>query len=63
MVKAEGISRRKWHDDIKIHLNETGKVAVDCIYIAQDKETWTAAVDTIMKICVPEYTAHLMTGY
>jgi hypothetical protein len=68
VVKAEGniplgISRRKWHDDIKIHFKETGKVDVDWICIAQDKETWKAAVDTIMKICVPEYTAHLMIGY
>jgi hypothetical protein len=40
-------------DNIKIDLRETGWDGVDPIDLAQDKDQWTALVNTVMNLRVP----------
>jgi hypothetical protein len=48
-----GRPRRRWVDNIKIDLRETGWDGVDCIDLAQDRDQWRALVNTIMNLRVP----------
>jgi hypothetical protein len=45
--------RRRWEDNIKINLREIGWGSVDWIDLAQDRDQWTALVDTVMNLPVP----------
>jgi hypothetical protein len=45
--------RRRWEDNIKMDLRETGFGDVDWIHLAQDKDTWRALVNTVMNLRVP----------
>jgi hypothetical protein len=40
-------------DSIKIDLREIGWDGIDCIDLAQDKDKWTALVNTVMNLLVP----------
>jgi hypothetical protein len=40
--------RRRWNDNIKMNLRETGWGGMDWIDLAQDREHWTALVNTVM---------------
>jgi hypothetical protein len=51
--KPLGRPRRSWVDNIKIDLREIGWDDVDWIDVAQDREKWRAAVDTVMNLRVP----------
>jgi hypothetical protein len=48
-----GRLRRRWMDTIKIDLGEIGWDGVDCISLAQDRDSWKALVDAVMNIHVP----------
>jgi hypothetical protein len=48
-----GRPRRRWEDNIKIDLRETGFGDVDWIHLAQDRDRWRALVNTIMNLRVP----------
>jgi hypothetical protein len=48
-----GRPRRRWIDNIKMDLSEVGWSVVDCIGLAQDRYTWRALVNTVMKFRVP----------
>jgi hypothetical protein len=48
-----GRPRRRWEDNIKMDLRETGFADVDWIHWAQDKDTWHALVNTVMNLRVP----------
>jgi hypothetical protein len=50
-----GRPRRKWVDNIKIHvyLREIGWDGMDWIDLAQDRDQWRALVNTVMIIEVP----------
>jgi hypothetical protein len=48
-----GTPRRRWVDDIKMDLREIGWDSMDWIDLAQDRDQWTALVDTVMKLRVP----------
>jgi hypothetical protein len=48
-----GRPRRRWEDNIKIDLRETGFGDVDWIHWAQDRDRWRALVNTVMNLRVP----------
>ena len=47
-----GRPRRRWEDDIKIHLQELGCGSVDWIELAQDRDMWRALVNAVMNLRV-----------
>jgi hypothetical protein len=51
--KPLGRPRRRWVDNIKIDLRETGWDGMDWIDIAQDRDQWRALVNTVMNLGVP----------
>jgi hypothetical protein len=48
-----GRPRRRWVDNIRIELRETGWDGVDLIDLAQDRDQWRALVNAVMKLRVP----------
>jgi hypothetical protein len=48
-----GRPRRRWVDNIKMHLRQIGWDGVDCIELAQDRDQWRALVNTVMNLRVP----------
>jgi hypothetical protein len=48
-----GRPRRRWVDDIKMHLRETEFEGVDWIYITQYRARWWTVVNTVMNFLVP----------
>jgi hypothetical protein len=48
-----GRQRRRWVDNIKIDLRETGGDGIDWIDLAQDRNQWRAFVNTVMNLRVP----------
>jgi hypothetical protein len=48
-----GKSRRRWVDNIKMDLRETGWDGRDWIELAQDRDQWRALMKTVMNLRVP----------
>jgi hypothetical protein len=48
-----GTPRRRWEDNIKMDLRETGWGATDRIDLAQDKDQWRASVNMVLNLQVP----------
>jgi hypothetical protein len=48
-----GIPRRRWVDNIKIDLRQIGWDGMDWIDLAQDRDQWSALVNTVMNLRVP----------
>jgi hypothetical protein len=48
-----GRPRRKWVDNIKMNLRETGWGGMDLIDVAQDSDQWRAVVSTVMNLRFP----------
>jgi hypothetical protein len=48
-----GRPRRRWVDNIKMDLRETGRDGVDWVDLAQDRDHWRALVNTVMNLRVP----------
>jgi hypothetical protein len=48
-----GRPRRRWVDNIKMHLEETGRGGVDWIGLTQDRKRWRALVNVVMNLRVP----------
>jgi hypothetical protein len=48
-----GTARRRWEDNIKMDLRETGFGDVDWIHMAQDRDRWPDLVNTVMSLRVP----------
>jgi hypothetical protein len=48
-----GRPRRRWVDNIKMDLREIGWDFVDWMELAQDRDQWTALVNTVMNLRVP----------
>jgi hypothetical protein len=55
--KAEGMKpferlRRRWKDNIKMHLKTIGRKDVDWIRLAQDRQKWRAVVNMTTNLVV-----------
>jgi hypothetical protein len=48
-----GRPRRRWVDNITVDLKEVGWSGMDCIDLAQDRNQWSALVNTVMNLRVP----------
>jgi hypothetical protein len=48
-----GRPRYRWADNIIIELREIGWDGVDWVDLAQDRDQWTALVNTVMNLQVP----------
>jgi hypothetical protein len=44
---------RRWVDNIKRDLREIGCNSVDCIDVAQDRDHWSALVNTVLNLRIP----------
>ena len=44
--------RRRWDDNIKMHLQEVGWEGIDWIDLAQDMDRWRALVNAVMNLRV-----------
>jgi hypothetical protein len=47
-----GRQRRRWVDNIKMDLRETGWDGMNWIELAQDRDQWRALVNTVMNLRV-----------
>jgi hypothetical protein len=45
--------RRRWVDNIKIHVREIGWNGMDWIDLAQNRNQWRAVVNMVMNLRVP----------
>jgi hypothetical protein len=48
-----GRPRRRWEDNIKMLLRETGWGSIDLIDLAHNRDQWRALVNTVMNLHVP----------
>ena len=48
-----GRPRRRWVDNIRLHLQEVGCGCVDWIGLAQDTDRWWRLVSVVMNLRVP----------
>jgi hypothetical protein len=48
-----GRPRRRWVDNIRMHLVEVGRGDVDWIGLAQDRDRWRALVNSVLNLRVP----------
>ena len=55
-----GRSRRRWEDNIKMDLEEVGRVCGDWMELAQDRDRWRALVSTIMNFRVPQNAGNFL---
>jgi len=47
------MTRRSWEDNIKMDLQEVGYEGMDWIKLAQDRDSWQALVNAVMKLRDP----------
>jgi hypothetical protein len=51
--RPPGRPRRRWVDNIKMNLRDTGWDDMDWIDLAQDRDQWKGLVNTVMNLRVP----------
>jgi hypothetical protein len=47
-----GRPRRRWEDNIRVHLGKIGWEGVDWMHLTQDRDQWWAVVNTVMNLRV-----------
>jgi hypothetical protein len=50
---SEEIPRRRWEDNIRMHLRDTGWKGVDWILLVQDRDRWRSLVNMVMNLQFP----------
>ena len=60
--RPQGRPRRRWEDNIKMDLQELGYVCVDCIELAQDRDSWWALVTAGINLWVPQNRRKFLTS-
>jgi hypothetical protein len=48
-----GRPRRRWEDNIIMHLREIGWGGMDWIDLSQDRDLWRALMNTVLNLRVP----------
>jgi hypothetical protein len=51
--ETTGKTRRRWEDNIKMHLREIGIDGTNWIQLVQDRVQWRAFVNTVMNLRIP----------
>jgi ribosome biogenesis protein Nip4 len=51
--RPRGRPRRRWEDNIRMALRETGWKVVDWMHLVQDRDQWWALVKMVMNLRVP----------
>ena len=54
--------RHSWEDNIKMNLQELGFGGMDWIELAQDRDSWRAFVNAVMKIRAPYNAWYFLTS-
>jgi hypothetical protein len=49
-----GKPRRRWVDDRKIHIRETGYCGMDWIDLARGRDQWRALVNMVINLLLPQ---------
>jgi hypothetical protein len=49
-----GKPRRRWEDNIRMDVRETGFGSMEWIHLAQDRDQWRGAVSMVLNIRVPQ---------
>ena len=57
-----GRPRRRWKDNIKMYLQETGGGCGDWMELAPDRDRWRALVSTVMNLRVPWNAGNFLTS-
>jgi hypothetical protein len=57
-----GRLRLRWVDSIKMDLREIGWDGVDWIDMSQDRDQWSALVDTVLNLRVPWNAGWFLSG-
>jgi hypothetical protein len=60
--RTPGRPRRKWEDNIEVHLEEVRWEGMDWIDLALDWDRWWALVNVVMNLRVPQNAAKLVTS-
>ena len=55
-----GRPRRRWEDNIKMDLQEVGRVCGNWMELAQDRDRWWALVSTVMNFRVPKKAGNFL---
>jgi hypothetical protein len=58
--RSLGRQRRRWMDDIKMDLREIGQGDMGWIDLVQDRDQWSALVNTVMNLHLPENVGSLL---
>ena len=61
--RPRGTSKRKWGDNIKFDLKETGWEGIHWIHLAQDKDMWWTLVNMVMNLQVPQNIGNLLSSF
>jgi hypothetical protein len=48
--RLRGRHRLRWEDDVKMNLKEMGWDGMDWIHLAEGRDKWQAAVNTVMNV-------------
>jgi hypothetical protein len=51
--RPSGRPRRRWENNIKMHLREVGWEGIESVDLAQNRDRWRALVSTVMNLRVP----------